>query len=64
MVKAFGSRLNHSLATFRYRPVLLRDIQANEIKLAGMQVPVYINSVAKTAIDESIREAFVFWISN
>src|SRR6202171_860109 len=38
MVKAFGSPLNHSLAHVSLPPAILRELQANEIKLAGLQV--------------------------
>jgi len=60
MVNAFGSRLNRSLAGFSLPPGILQVIQANEIKLAGLQVPTDLNPGAKTAIKESIGEAFVF----
>ena len=60
MMNAFGSRLNRSLAGFSLPPGILQVIQANEIKLAGLQVPTDLNPGAKTAIKESIGEAFVF----
>ncbi len=60
MVNAFGSRLNRSLARFSLPPDILQVIQANEIKLAGLQVPPDLNPSAKTAIKESVGEAFVF----
>src|SRR5438105_3387616 len=60
MVNGFGSRLNRSLAGFALPPGILQVIQANEIKLAGLQVPPDLNPGAKTAIKESIGEAFVF----
>src|SRR6266446_6390604 len=60
MVKAFGSRLNDSLAHSSLPPVVLQQLQANEIKLAGLQVPESLSSATTTSIDASIREAFVF----
>jgi EmrB/QacA subfamily drug resistance transporter len=60
MVKAFGSRLNASLAHFSLPPPVLQLLQASEIKLAGLQVPESLSSTTKTSIDQTIREAFVF----
>ena len=60
MVNAFGSRLNHSLAHLSLQPGILAEIQADEIKLAGMQVPTGLDTGTKAALKESIGEAFVF----
>jgi predicted MFS family arabinose efflux permease len=60
MVKAFGSRLNQSLTQLSLPPNVLQEVQANETKLAGLQVPAGLDSSMKTAIKESIGEAFVF----
>jgi EmrB/QacA subfamily drug resistance transporter len=60
MVEAFGSRLNDSLAHFLLPHNILQEIQADEIKLAGLQVPAEVNLTMKTAIKESVAEAFVF----
>jgi predicted MFS family arabinose efflux permease len=60
MVKAFGSRLNASLAHFSLPPPVLQLLQASEIKLAGLQVHESLSSTTKTSIDQTIREAFVF----
>jgi EmrB/QacA subfamily drug resistance transporter len=60
MVNAFGSRLNHSLARLSLTPGILAKIQADEIKLAGMQVPAGLDPGIKTALKESIGNAFVF----
>jgi EmrB/QacA subfamily drug resistance transporter len=60
MVKAFGSRLNHSLAGLSLPPATVRDLQANEIKLAGLQVPNYLDLATRTTIKHSVKEAFVF----
>src|SRR6266481_5303667 len=60
MVKAFGSRLNNTLAHFALPPVILQQLQASEIKLAGLQLPTSLNETSGTAIRKSVREAFVF----
>jgi EmrB/QacA subfamily drug resistance transporter len=60
MVTAFGSRLNHSLAHFLLPPGVLEGLRSNEIKLAGLQVPVGLSPSLNAVISRSIREAFVF----
>ena len=60
MVNAFASRLNHRLAQLSLPPGVLRALQADEIKLAGLEVPAGLNPSTKAAIKESIGEAFVF----
>ena len=60
MVKAFAFELNPSLAPLTLPPGVLAELHANEIKLAGMQVPTDLSSSLKAAINASIREAFVF----
>jgi EmrB/QacA subfamily drug resistance transporter len=60
MVKAFSSRLNHSLSQLSLPPDALQALKANEIKLAGLQVPAGLDPSARTAIDDFIRGAFVF----
>ncbi len=60
MVNAFGARLDSELSNFSLSPDTLHDIQAGEIKLAGLQLPTSLNETTGTAIKESVREAFVF----
>jgi MFS family permease len=60
MVTAFGSRLNNSLAHLSLSPAILQELQKDEIRLAGLQVPAGLNLSTKTAIREAIKEAFVF----
>jgi len=60
MVKAYGFQLNTSLAHFSLPPAALQEIQANETKLAGLQAPVGLDPITRTAVDEAIKEAFVF----
>ena len=60
MVNAFGSRLHHSLADLTLPPSVMQVVQADEIKLAGLQVPAGLNSRTEAAIKESVGQAFVF----
>ena len=60
MVHAFGSRLNQRLAQLSLPPSILQGIQADEIKLAGLQPPAGLDPGTKAAIKESVAEAFVF----
>jgi len=60
MVKAFASRLNPSLAHLMLPPGVLAELQANEIKLAGLQVPSDLSPSMRAAVRGSIQEAFVF----
>jgi predicted MFS family arabinose efflux permease len=60
MVYAFGSRLNHRLAHLWLPPRILQEVQVQEIKLAGLQVPAGLSSVARATIKESVQDAFVF----
>jgi hypothetical protein len=41
-------------------PGILRTIQADEVKLAGMEAPSGLNPSTEAAIQEAIGEAFVF----
>jgi hypothetical protein len=41
-------------------PGILAELQANEIKLAGLQVPSGLSPSMNAAISGSIQEAFVF----
>jgi EmrB/QacA subfamily drug resistance transporter len=60
MVKAFGSRLDHSLAHFWLRPAIFQAIHAEEIKLAGLQPLAGLDTDTTVAIKKSVAEAFVF----
>src|SRR6267378_3352873 len=60
MVNAFASRLDSKLASFSLPPGTLQEMQASEIKLAGLQLPTSLNETSGTAIRKSVREAFVF----
>ncbi len=60
MVKAFGFRLDKALAHLALPPGVMQELHADEIKLAGLQVPAGLNPGMKIAIKESIGQAFVF----
>ncbi|HVO60613.1 MAG TPA: MFS transporter [Terriglobales bacterium] len=60
MVDAFGSRLNRSLANLSLAPETVQQLQANEIRLAGLQVPTGLAPSTAAAVKNSIAEAFVF----
>jgi EmrB/QacA subfamily drug resistance transporter len=60
MVKAFGSRLNQSLAHLVLPAGILEKLQANTSRLAGLQAPAGLDTRTEASIRESIRVAFVF----
>ena len=60
MIHAFASRLNNTLVRIPLPPGILRQVQAEEIKLAGLQVPAALDPATRAAIKESVQEAFVF----
>jgi EmrB/QacA subfamily drug resistance transporter len=60
MVKAFSFRLDRSLAGLSLPSHIRQEVQANEIKLAGLQLPAGLDPTASAAIKESVREAFVY----
>src|SRR5437899_4846880 len=60
MVSAFSYRLNRQLANLSLPDNLLYEIKADEIKLAGLQLPAGIDDSTTVGIRDSIGEAFVF----
>src|SRR5580692_6766268 len=60
MVTAFSSRLNQSLAGLSLPPGIVRELQANETKLAGLQVPAGLDPGTRSMIEAAIGEAFVY----
>jgi EmrB/QacA subfamily drug resistance transporter len=60
MVKVFGSQMNHNLAHLSVSSGTLERLHAEEIKLAGLQIPSGLSPDTVTAIRESVRESFVF----
>ena len=60
MVKAFSFHLNRSLAVISMPSYVMQDLRANEIRLAGLQLPPGLDPTANAAIRESVNEAFVY----
>jgi EmrB/QacA subfamily drug resistance transporter len=60
MVKAFSFRLDRSLAGLSLPSSARQQVQANEIELAGLQLPAGLDRTAKAAITESVSESFVY----
>jgi predicted MFS family arabinose efflux permease len=60
MIKAFGSQLNYSLAHLLLPPGIQQQLQTDEVKLAGLQVPAGLSPGLRASIEDSIGEAFVF----
>jgi predicted MFS family arabinose efflux permease len=60
MMAAFRSRLNPSLANLSLPAGALHDIQADEMKLAGIHLPGYLDAGTKAVIRESVSQSFVF----
>jgi EmrB/QacA subfamily drug resistance transporter len=60
MVSAFSFRLNRRLLGLAVPTQIMHNLQANEIKLAGLKVPAGTDSNLAAAIRASIERAFVF----
>jgi EmrB/QacA subfamily drug resistance transporter len=60
MVNAFGYHLNRSLGHLMLPPSVLAVVQADEIKLAGLPIPVDLSPATKAAVKETVAQAFVF----
>jgi EmrB/QacA subfamily drug resistance transporter len=60
MVASFDSQLNRDLAHLSLPADILREIQTQEVKLAGLQVPSGLDRSTMAAVQESITDAFVF----
>ena len=60
MVKAFSFRLDRSLAGVSLPSDIRQQVQANEIKLAGLQLPAGLDATENSALKESVNEAFVY----
>jgi EmrB/QacA subfamily drug resistance transporter len=60
MVGAFSARLNRGLAALWLPPGMGQQLQAGEIKLAGLQAPASLNPESRAAIRELVRNSFVF----
>ncbi len=60
MVIAFRSRLSQSLTHLPLPPGILKKLQEDAIKLAGLQAPAGLDPTVKTAVQQSISGAFVY----
>jgi predicted MFS family arabinose efflux permease len=60
MVKVFSFGLNRSLAAQHLPPGILKYIQSNEIKLAGLDLPSGLQADTITVVRASISRAFIF----
>jgi EmrB/QacA subfamily drug resistance transporter len=60
MVKAFSLRLDRRLAGLALPSHIRQEVQANEVKLAGLQLPPGLDPTANAAFKESVSEAFVY----
>ena len=60
LVAAFRSRLERSLVGLSLSASTLQQLRAQEIKLAGLQVPAGVDPAKSAAIERMVGEAFVF----
>lgn len=60
MVKVFSSRLDRSLAGLSLPSQILHEVQASELRLAGLQLPAGLDPTTSTAIKKFVSEAFVY----
>ncbi len=60
MVNAFSSRLNPGLANLSLTHGILKYIQSNEIRLAGLELPSDLDASTAAAITAALAQAFVF----
>jgi EmrB/QacA subfamily drug resistance transporter len=60
MVSVFSFRLDHLLVDFGVSPDIARQIQANAIKLAGVDLPSGLDASTASMLHSAISQAFVF----
>jgi EmrB/QacA subfamily drug resistance transporter len=60
MVNAFGSRLDLGLARLPLPSGILHEVQAEEIKLGGLQAPAGLDPSTTAVMQQLVGEAFVF----
>jgi EmrB/QacA subfamily drug resistance transporter len=60
MVKAFSVRLDRSLSGIHLPSDVQHELQANSIRLAGLQVPEGLDPAANAAVQQSVRESFIY----
>ena len=59
MVASFSSHLNHILANFQLPAGVLREIQANETRLAALKMPAGLDENTAAAVRSAISRAFL-----
>jgi len=59
MMNAFGKQLDQRLAKISLTPDVVHSIQAERIKLAGLEVPASLDANTRTVVLEAVRDAFV-----
>jgi MFS family permease len=60
MVQAFSFRLDRCLADLALPSYIRQELQSNEIRLAGLQVPAGLDPSANAAIQGYVKESFVY----
>jgi hypothetical protein len=60
MVTVFSLDLKHRLVSLGVAPDILQEIQANAIKLAGLELPSGLDANTSAVIRGAISQAFVF----
>jgi EmrB/QacA subfamily drug resistance transporter len=60
LVAAFRAHLERALADLSLDPSILREVRAQETRVAGLQVPAGLDPVTGAAIKKSVGEAFIF----
>jgi EmrB/QacA subfamily drug resistance transporter len=60
MVITFRYRLLTSLAALNLAPGVIRDVQSNAIKLAGLELPAGLEAATATAIRTQVANSFTF----
>jgi len=60
MVKAFGIRLDHELATLKVSQRARDEVRSNRIRLGAIDVPTNLDPNAAREVKVAISDAFVF----
>lgn len=60
MAGVFAVRLNRDLATLAIPAPALQEIQSNEIRLAALRAPSWLDARDAAAVEASVQQAFVF----
>jgi hypothetical protein len=60
MVRAFSTRLDRDLAHLPIPPDVLKQIEANHIKLAALEIPPSLDSNTFAQVKGAVDDAFVY----